>query len=93
MAVSGVTETSNVMTMLMNSYIEECEDIVKYMGIHDMLKEQYPQSGYCSTIKKIIKDEYQHQQALFEILNDAGAFFPEKIREAMKKAEDAYGNL
>jgi len=85
--------TKSVMHMLMDEYIEECEGIVTYMAIHEMLKEQYPNSGYCSVIKKIIKDEYQHQQALFEILNDAKAFFPDKIRDAMKKAEDAYGKL
>lgn len=85
--------TKNVMSMLMDEYIEECEGIVKYIAIHDMLKEQYPNSGYCSVIKKIIKDEYQHQQALFEILNDTKAFFPDKVRDAMKKAEEAYGRV
>lgn len=84
---------TEIIDALMAEYLEEVEGIKKYVKMIEGIKSTCPEYKYTKYIKQILKDEYQHQKLLLEMLNDMDAFVPEKISKAMTEAKEWYGKI
>lgn len=82
-----------IIDALSAEYIEEVEGIKKYVKMIEGIKSTCPEYKYTKYMKMILKDEYQHQKLLLEILTDMDAFVPEKISKAMTEAKEWYGKI
>ena len=82
-----------IIDALMAEYLEEVEGIKKYVKMIEGIQSTCPEYKYTKYMKMILKDEYQHQKLLLEILKDMNAFVPEKISKAMMEVQDLYGKI
>ena len=76
--------------MLKNQFLDECNGVVDYLNIAKDAKTKYPDKGYAQIFRDISREERTHKNHLKDILVDMGVEMTDEMKTADANSEEVY---